>query len=124
MARTYRNEHASARIVSNPAWPAGALEVVGLTTERAFRGRGYAAAIMGSICEDADRSRTTLVLRAAPFGGTETDAGRLVGFYEGFGFRVIQDCGPDGMIMARQVFAGAVQTVSRLSAAVQVAAHG
>lgn len=96
----YSNEHASAEVVRNTSLPEGmesVLEVVRVWTDPEHRGQGYASAVMNEVIRDADRTATVLLLNPKPFG--RVGVLDLVGWYQQFGFVVIQQ---KPTLMARQ----------------------
>ena len=62
------------------------------------RRKGYARALMHSICAEADREWKTLFLHVEPFDDGAMSAEKLELFYQKFGFRLIQQ---RPMLMAR-----------------------
>lgn len=100
MSAHYSNEHASAEVVRNTSLPdelSGVLEVVRVWTDPEHRGQGYASAVMNEVIRDADRTATVLLLNPKPFG--RPGVLDLAGWYEQFGFVVIQQ---KPVLMARQ----------------------
>lgn len=61
--------------------------------------KGHATSLLYKVCEEADRTCTTLILTAKPFQDGMTEE-QLITWYSRFGFIPIQD---EPVIMARQV---------------------
>ena len=69
----------------------GLLEVKSVKTDKAQRRQGHASALMETVCKEADESKTILVLTPAQFDNGPIGTQQLKGWYERFGFAVIQD---------------------------------
>lgn len=48
---------------------------------------GHGTSVMQTLCELADRHGVTLAILACPYGHAKMTQGKLVNWYEGFGFR-------------------------------------
>ena len=76
-----------------------AREVSSLVVDAAYRGHGYARALMTTLIEEADADGLVLLVVVAPFDDSPMDQSALQAWYERLGFVAIQ---ADPLVMARQ----------------------
>ena len=70
---------------------AGLLEVKSVQTAKPSRRQGHASRLLRAICAEADKDGTILVLTPAQFDNGPIGTQQLKGWYERFGFAVIQE---------------------------------
>ena len=100
------NAYASCKLAIPTALPAEmrgpVVELRSLKTRRDKRGKGFAAALLAEVCEEADRARRFLFLHCEPEDGIELE--QLANFYIKHGFQPIQ---AEPVILMLRPFAGA-----------------
>ena len=69
----------------------GLLEVKSVLTTKPSRRQGHASRLMTDVCVEADKTGTLLVLTPEQFDNGPIGTEQLQGWYERFGFVVIQD---------------------------------
>jgi GNAT superfamily N-acetyltransferase len=74
-------------------------EVKTLLVDLAERGKGYATSLMHKLCREADADNMILVLMPQGFADAAWTDEQLAGWYEQFGFQVIQT--EPAVLMAR-----------------------
>lgn len=104
MLGKYQQGHATCELKRSTQIPTdmrdGIRELVKLETPVKHRGKGYASALLKSICDEADTQCIVLMLHVQPFGDYDHSSSQLEDFYAKFGFMVIQ---ADPRLMARMV---------------------
>jgi N-acetylglutamate synthase-like GNAT family acetyltransferase len=97
----------------------GVIELTSLGVPIEDRRKGYATALLERVCSEANGAGVVLMIHVQPFGDEGiTDVAKLIGFYERFGFRKIQDS--PVILMARSPQAARRPNLALAAALIQV----
>lgn len=112
MKKFYQNEYASAEAITNPGLGPklrDIREIVRVWTDPEHRKQGYATELMKTICEEADLTKTVLMLNPKMFGNPGLK--ELPRWYARFGFMTIQQS-PHLMARMPQVYKTKFSTIA------------
>lgn len=100
MKSEWSNEHARCKVTRNPDLPAHmdrVREITSVWTDPEFRKQGFATELMKAVTDEADITRTVLILQPKEFGKSD-GLKDLVSWYKRFGFVKTQN---NPVLMAR-----------------------